>query len=208
LTADSWFGYAKREGTGALSLNAEVTSRPNSATTETRTITGTSTVFTKELKVGYWLTFYTSNAVDYRVITEIESDIKLKVDRALPSGWTATATNWGYVSCPPRIGKRAVGLGTIESYHDQTETGYGLTTAPVAGTKSASATPYADTGHLVDASGSATMNQHIIVGKGTRFESQFGAQSDWDAKFHESGPWMSVQINGDWETVRVSQTWI
>lgn len=212
LTADSWFGYAKREGTGALSLNAEVTSRPNSATTETRTITGTSTVFTKELKVGYWLTFYTSNAVDYRVITEIESDIKLKVDRALPSGWTATATNWGYVSCPPRIGKRAVGLGTIESLHDQgatSATAYGYTT-PAASVRTHPATAsdytvHSDTGYLVDASGSATMSQHVIHGKGTRFESQFGLASTWDAKFHESGPWMSVQINGDWETVRVAE---
>ena len=57
------------------------------------------------------------------------------------------------------------------------------------------------------ASGAATLKKHRIVGRGTRFESQFGAEEHWSKKvtggFFGQGPWVSVQINGDWETVRV-----
>ena len=125
---------------------------------------------------------------------------------AYVSGGTAIAA-WGYVSCPPRIGKRAVGLGTIETHHDQTVGGSAVNgTAIIAlNTRTASHTPEASTHHLVDASGSATMHTHRIIGRGTRFETQFGLETTWASKFHGAGPWMSVQINGDWETVRVKE---
>lgn len=212
-TAES-FGIAARLGTGTIVAAATDTSRPNSVTTEKLHITGTSSKFTKELKAGYWIVFYASSAVgavasDYRVITAILSDTSLTVDKdvsAYVSGGTAIAA-WGYVSCPPRIGKRAVGLGTIETHHDQTVGGSAVNgTAIIAlNARTASHTPEASTHHLVDASGSATMHTHRIIGRGTRFETQFGLETTWASKFHGAGPWMSVQINGDWETVRVKE---
>ena len=201
------FGIGVRAGTGTIAAAATVTSRPNSATTEQLHIDGTSSEFTKELKAGYWLVLYNSGvAVEYRVITAILSDTSLTVDKDVSS--LATFNSWGYVSCPPRIGKRAVGLGTIESHHDQTATGSTAVngTGVIAlNTRTASHTPELSTGHLVDASGSATMYTHRIIGRGTRFESQFGLETEWASKFHGAGPWMSVQINGDWETVRVNE---
>jgi len=201
------FGIGVRAGTGTIAAASTVTSRPNSVTTEQLHITGTSSEFTKELKAGYWLVLYNSGVVvEYRVITAILSDTSLTVDKDVSS--LATFNSWGYVSCPPRIGKRAVGLGTIESHHDQTATGSTAVngTAVIAlNTRTASDTPELSTDHLVDASGSATMYTHRIIGRGTRFESQFGLETAWASKFHGAGPWMSVQINGDWETVRVNE---
>ena len=200
------FGVASRTGTGTLAASASTTARPNSATTEALTITGTTTAFLQELKVGYWIVVYkASNVVDYRVITSIASETSLTVDYDI-TGFLTGLVSWGYVSCPPRIGKRNVGLGTIETYHSQDTSSAVHGTAAIAeNTKLASETPYADAGHLSDASGSATMSSHRIHGRGTRFESQMGLASTWAAKYHASGPWMSVQINGDWETVRVKE---
>ena len=52
------------------------------------------------------------------------------------------------------------------------------------------------------------MKKHRIVGRGTRFETQFGKESHWGkivtGGYFGQGPWVSVQINGDWETVMVS----
>ena len=209
-TAES-FGIAARLGTGTIKAAATDTSRPNSVTTEKLHITGSSSKFTKELKAGYWIVFYPTNAVnaaasDYRVITAILSDTSLTVDKdvsAYVHGGTAIP-QWGYVSCPPRIGKRSVGLGTIETHHDQTGAVNG--TAIIAfSRRRPSDTPEASTHHLVDASGSATMYTHRIIGRGTRFETQFGLATTWASKFHGAGPWISAQINGDWETVRVNE---
>ncbi|OUS44920.1 hypothetical protein BE221DRAFT_193518 [Ostreococcus tauri] len=214
VTDQSAFGIAARDGTGSIKASTATTARPNSATTETLTITGTGTKFTKELKVGYWLIWYdASSVVHYRVVTAIASDTSLTVDYSLaPISTTISAfansgggfSTWGFVSCPPRIGKRNVGLGTIETYKDQSQA-VGSLTQPALNTRTASATIYADTGDLVDASGSATGMTHIIHGRGTRFASQLGASTTWDAKFYKSGPWLSVQINGDWETVGVKE---
>ena len=214
VTAQSAFGIAARDGTGKIEASTATKALPNSATTETLTITGTLTKFTKELKVGYWLIWYdASSVVHYRVVKTIESDTSLTVDYSLAPISTAISTfanngggfsTWGFVSCPPRIGKRNVGLGTIETYKDQSQA-VGSLTQPALNTRTASATIYADTGDLVDASGSATGMTHIIHGRGTRFASQLGASTTWDAKFYKSGPWLSVQINGDWETVGVKE---
>ena len=200
------FGVAARTGTGTLAASSTTTARPNSATTEALTIDGNTTEFLQELKVGYWIVVYKANdVVDYRVITAIASETSLTVDYDI-TGFLTGLVSWGYVSCPPRIGKRNVGLGTIETYHSQDISSAVHDTAVIAeNTKLASETPYEDAGHLSDASGSATMSSHRIHGRGTRFESQMGASSTWAAKYHKSGPWMSVQINGDWETVRVKE---
>ena len=56
--------------------------------------------------------------------------------------------------------------------------------------------------------GSGTLRAHRIIGRGTRFESQFGPASNWtnawSGGFYGNGPWVSVMINGDWETQKVA----
>mmetsp|Transcript_9004 Transcript_9004/g.30374 ORF Transcript_9004/g.30374 Transcript_9004/m.30374 type:complete len:1423 (-) Transcript_9004:79-4347(-) len=176
--------------TGTLALAATVTALPESGSTQNVTITGSSTEFTKELKVGYWLILYgTAPATpEVRVITSITSDTSLTVDYDLTG---VTWTTWGYVSCPPRIGKRGVGMGTIQNHkEDQSATFQGVA-ANAASTK------------IADASGAATGKTVRIGGQGTRFASQLGASTTWNTYSYTSGPWMSVQINGDWETVQV-----
>jgi len=227
------FTLGTPRGSGALSYgpnSAEVV-LPNSASKEQLTIvcsagndlptTPTPNAagackFTKELKVGYWLVLDTLDPPQTRVITSIKSDTELTVDAdftlrnattqnsadlavALSHSGTslAAANEWTYVACPPRIGKRAVGLGIIESHWDQ-------------------ASDFKDSGSISSgraddsirrASGAATLKKHRIVGRGTRFESQFGVENHWSKStsggYFGQGPWMSVQINGDWETVRV-----
>ena len=176
--------------TGTLAINTGTTTYlPESGSSQKVHITGSSTVFTKELKVGYWLILYgTAPATPaYRVITSIISETSLTVDYDLTG---LTWSSWGYVSCPPRIGKRGVGMGTIQNHKfDQTST-YQSVAANAASTK------------LADASGAATGNTLRITGQGTRFLSQLGAVSSWVTYSYTSGPWLSVQINGDWETVQ------
>jgi hypothetical protein len=138
-------------------------------------IIGTSTKFTKELKVGYWLVIYgTAPATPtYRVITSIISDTSLTVDYDLNgvltqvSGSAIAATSWGYISCPPRIGKRGVGLGTIQNHKEDQSGAYASVAANSATTT------------IEDASGSATGNTVRIAGQGTRFASQLGAVANW-----------------------------
>ena len=177
--------------TGTIALDtATSTALTESGSTQKVTITGSSTEFTKELKVGYWLILYgTAPATpEVRVITSITSDTSLTVDYDLTGVTWAT---WGYVSCPPRIGKRGVGMGTIQNHkEDQSATFQGVA-ANAASTK------------IADASGAATGKTVRIGGQGTRFASQLGASTTWNTYSYTSGPWMSVQINGDWETVQV-----
>uniref|UniRef100_A0A7S0KG39 Uncharacterized protein n=1 Tax=Ostreococcus mediterraneus TaxID=1486918 RepID=A0A7S0KG39_9CHLO len=176
--------------TGTLTLAATVTALPGSGSTQQVTITGSSTEFTKELKVGYWLILYgTAPATpEVRVITSITSDTSLTVDYDLTGVTWAT---WGYVSCPPRIGKRGVGMGTIQNHKEDQSTTFQSVAANAASTK------------IEDASGAATGKTVRIGGQGTRFASQLGASTTWNTYSYTSGPWMSVQINGDWETVQV-----
>ena len=98
-------------------------------------------------------------------------------DGALPhSGQALAAVNeWTYIPCPPRIGKYATGLGIIETHTEQE-----------ADFKDSGAI---GTGYLRRCSGSCTMKEHRIVGRGTRFESQFGKQSSWAKK--ESGGYLT-----------------
>ena len=169
--------------------------------------------FTKELKVGYWLVLDKADPVVHRVITSIKSDYELTVDADFTLS-SATATDdlthsgtdlaavgeWTWVACPPRIGKRATGMGTIETHADQT-TDFKDSGVIQAGRALA-------TGWLGRASGAATMKKHRLVGRGTRFETQFGAETHWakmePGAYYKEGPWMSVQLNGDWETVKIA----
>ena len=221
------FTLGTPRGRGALKYGPEESEviLPNSQSREQLTIVckktyTASTVndtdackFTKELKVGYWLVLDKADPVVHRVITSIKSDYELTVDADFTlSSATATDTlthsntdlalenEWTWVACPPRIGKRATGMGTIETHADQTtdfkdsgviQAGRALTT-----------------GWLGRASGAATMKKHRLVGRGTRFETQFGAETHWakmePGAYYKEGPWMSVQLNGDWETVKIA----
>ena len=221
------FTLGTPRGRGALKYGPEESEviLPNSQSREQLTIVcqeqySASTVnntnackFTKELKVGYWLVLDKADPVVHRVITSIKSDYELTVDADFTlSAATATdtlthsntllalANEWTWVACPPRIGKRATGMGTIETHADQTtdfkdsgviQAGRALTT-----------------GWLGRASGAATMKKHRLVGRGTRFETQFGAEAHWTkmepGAYYKEGPWMSVQLNGDWETVKIA----
>ena len=225
------FSLGTPRGTGALSYgpsSSEVI-LPNSASKEQLTVVctagndlptsptpGAGCKFTKELKVGYWLVLDFLDPPVTRVITSIKSDTELTVDAdfTLRNATTqagsdnsvalshsgdalALANQWTFVACPPRVGKRGVGLGVIESHHDQT------TDFKESG---AIATQRTDAS-LTRASGAATLKKHRIVGRGTRFESQFGVETHWvktqTGGYFGQGPWLTVQINGDWETVRV-----
>ena len=190
---------------GDLAVSTTETPLPGSSSKQKITITGTvNPAFTKDLKVGYWLILYSSAAPAtpvVRVITSITSDTQLTVDYDLTGlGGPWTTTNWGYVSCPPRIGKRGVGMGTIQNFKEDQSAAF--TGDALGGTTSVLAALVTST-KLEDASGAATGKTLRIGGQGTRFKSQLGASSTWNAYSYTSGPWMSVQINGDWETVQV-----
>ena len=180
--------------TGAIALAATVTALPGSGSTQQVTITGSFTEFTKELKVGYWLILYgTAPATpEVRVITSITSDTSLTVDYDLTGDGSVTSwSTWGYVSCPPRIGKRGVGMGTIQNHKEDQSVTFNGADGGITSTK------------IADASGAATGKTVRIGGQGTRFASQLGASTTWNTYSYTSGPWLSVQINGDWETVQV-----
>mmetsp|Transcript_10688 Transcript_10688/g.12494 ORF Transcript_10688/g.12494 Transcript_10688/m.12494 type:complete len:1506 (+) Transcript_10688:181-4698(+) len=217
------FTLGTPRGTGGLSFgptSSEVV-MPNSATKEQLTIvcstgnnlptspnpaSNSGCKFTKELKPGYLLVIDKFSPPKVRVITAIISDTELTVDADffisnttsdetfLPHSGdelaSSDSTQWTYVSCPPRVGKWATGLGTIESHIDQS-------------------TNFKDSGDMIDGeiarcSGACTLKRHRIVGRGTRFETQFGKETTWAEKesggYYGVGPWVSVQINGDWET--------
>ena len=211
--------------------------------------------FAKELKPGYLLVIDASSVSPFstqlpitRVITSIVSDVQLTVDAdfnqalnlvrtynvSLPYSGSAGAAGdvianageWTFVACPPRVGKRANGAGTIESSWKQDF--WSNTTYPQLDTVNITA----DSGNWDTASGGATGNMHRIVGRGTRFLTQFGPSSTWAAPdsggYSGLGPYITVQaralcplplteaptdaharfavppqINGDWETQRV-----
>jgi len=169
--------------------------------------------FTKELKVGYWLVLDKMTPPLTRVITSIKSDTELTVDAdftlsnaTVTSVLThsgnvlASANDWTYISCPPRIGKRGTGMGVIETHFDQ-RTNFKDSGAITTGRSGAAYEWWR-------ASGAATGKAHRIVGRGTRFETQFGKKAHWakamSGGYFGQGPWVSVQINGDWETVLIN----
>ena len=221
------FTLGMPRGTGALKLgpSASETVMPNSGTKEQLTVvcaTGQNNLptnptpwqagsckFTKELKAGYLLIIDSMTPPKVRTITSIISDTELTVDAdyyqsnytvstaVLPHSDQSLAgvNGWTYVPCPPRIGKVATGIGTIESHTDQS-------------------TDFKDsgvitTGAIQRCSGSCTLKNHRIIGRRTRFESQFGPESHWPSKksgsYYGLGPWVSVEINGQWETQPVKK---
>ena len=197
--------------------------------------------FARELKPGYLLIVQDTTGPIVRTITSIISDVALTVDadfmatnsstpqqvsalgstgalsysgaNSTTAGTVIAANNtaWTYVACPPRVGKRAYGVGTITSSFNQG--GWVNLSNTALGT--AAAAPNIDSynvsalgGTLGTASGGATGMQHRIVGSSTRFSSQFGASTTWSLKngsgaLYGFGPYISVQINGDWETQKV-----
>jgi len=188
--------------------------------------------FAKELKAGYLLVAnFSGGAPVVRVITSVVSDVELTVDAdflqsavllggVLPwsgatagaAGWSVAAAGaWTYVACPPRVGKRANGAGNIESSWQQGAWSSAALTSAAEATAAAALAVDSYTvtaGNLLTASGGATGSAHRIVGRGTRFASQFGASTVWAAAasggYFNQGPYVSVQINGDWETQKVS----
>ena len=195
--------------------------------------------FARELKPGYLLIVHDTSGPIVRTITSIISDVALTVDAdfstsasstpqqvtslgtsgALPySGansslpgtvLAANSTAWTYVACPPRVGKRANGVGTIMSSFNQGGWVNLSTAAQATAAKALGIDSYVATlGTPSTASGGATGMQHRIVGSSTRFSSQFGASTTWSLKngsgaLYGFGPYISVQINGDWETQKV-----
>lgn len=176
--------------------------------------------FAKELKAGYLLVIDASTKSNFssrlpvtRVITSIISDTELTVDADfnqglylgsdfldthLPhSGRTkdtpgfpiAGVGEWTFVACPPRVGKRANGVGTIESSWNQAAWSSSLLDSTDVSK---------NTGDLTTASGGATGLQHRIVGRGTRFATQFGPSSAWglggSGGYYGFGPYISVQV--------------
>jgi hypothetical protein len=179
--------------------------------------------FAKELKPGYLLVIDASTASGFpsrvpvtRVITSIISDVALTVDADFNQGdglssyrvkdyptrlphsgavgaagnLIAAANQWTFVACPPRVGKRANGAGTIESSWNQVN----WTSYPVLD----SVTIAANSGDWTTASGGATGNQHRIVGRGTRFATQFGPAATWalfgSGGYYGLGPYLTVQV--------------
>jgi len=227
------FTLGTPRGTGALkygSTSHEVV-LPNSATKEQLTIvckngnnnlpadpdphaaapdaaTGPACKFSKELKPGYWLVLDQVNPPVHRVITSIKSDTELTVDADFSqadalassslahSGTDLAAPNtWTYVACPPRIGKIGMGIGTIETHHDQTSD------------FAASGSILDNSGQIMRCSGACTLKKHRLVGRGTRFETQFGKEAVWSKAvsggYFGQGPWVTTKINNDWETQKV-----
>uniref|UniRef100_A0A7S0X795 Uncharacterized protein n=1 Tax=Mantoniella antarctica TaxID=81844 RepID=A0A7S0X795_9CHLO len=223
------FTLGTPRGTGALNFgptSSEVV-LPNSASKEQLTVVcglgndlpttptpdeADSCKFTKELKVGYWLVLDKADPPVMRVITSIKSDTELTVDADFTlsnstvnvpqlshSGSSLAAKNdWTFVACPPRIGKRGTGMGVIETHADQRSDF--KNSGPITANRQDNA--------IMRASGAASMTEHRIIGRGTRFETQFGQKNHWSKKvtggYFGHGPWVSVQINGDWETVMVA----
>ena len=111
---------------------------------------------------------------------------------SLPGYLLAPAGGWTYVACPPRVSKRANGLGLVESLWDQS-----------SNFKNSGAITRAS-GNILTASGAATLSKHRLVGRGTRFETQMGPASTWantgSGGYYAMGPFVTVQINGDYET--------
>jgi hypothetical protein len=179
--------------------------------------------FTKELKVGYLLVLDKLSPPTVRTITSIKSDTELTVDHdpaagidaadgayaavdgygpggtKLPHSETTLADEfeWTWVACPPRVGKNAIGLGVIETHYNQEDAFEGTTAIAV------------NDGNIETCSGACTLKRHRIIGRGSRFESQFGPSSSWanngTGAYFGLGPWMTVEINGDLETQRVSE---
>ena len=176
--------------------------------------------FAKELKAGYLLVIDNSTKSNFssrlpvtRVITSIISDTELTVDADfnqglylgsdllepnLPHSGSKPGTpgfpiagvgEWTFVACPPRVGKRANGVGTIESSWNQAAWPNSLLDSTDVSNI---------TGNLTTASGGATGLQHRIVGRGTRFATQFGPSSAWgnggSGGYYGLGPYISVQV--------------
>jgi hypothetical protein len=173
--------------------------------------------FAKELKAGYLLVIDNSTQSNFssrlpvtRVITSIISDTELTVDadfnqglylgsdfldtnlphsgtKGTPGFPIAGVGEWTFVACPPRVGKRANGVGTIESSWNQATWSNSLLDSTDVSK---------NTGDLTTASGGATGLQHRIVGRGTRFATQFGQAwaSFGSGGYYGLGPYISVQV--------------
>jgi hypothetical protein len=183
------------------------------------TASADSCKFAKQLKPGYLLVINASTAPGIssrlpvtRVITSIVSDVELTVDAdfsqdeylvrttaaGLPHSGAAGAAgfviaaegDWTFVACPPRVGKRANGAGTIESSWNQ---GSWSVPAPLLDNE----TIAAGDGDWATAGGGATGSKHRIVGRGTRFATQFGLPATWDrfgsGGYYGQGPYLTVQ---------------
>ena len=125
------------------------------------------------------------------------ADVTTHLATKLPPDTTlALEGKWTYVACPPRVGKRGTGLGVIESHADQSTDFHG------SGAITSGRVGY---GSGAPRRGDAQEAPHRRPRHA--LESQFGAEEHWSKKvtggFFGQGPWVSVQINGDWETVRV-----
>jgi hypothetical protein len=214
------FTLGTPRGTGGLSYGPadKELVLPNSETKEQLTIVCTAgndlptsptpsagCKFTKELKPGYLVVLDKVTPPLVRVVTSIKSDTEFTVDADFgQENYTVTDTlthsgdvladpdDWTFVACPPRVGKRAVGLGSIETHTDQ-ETDF----------KDSDSIPI-NSGVIQRMSGAGTLKRHRIIGRGTRFETQFGKEAHWSKAvsggYFGHGPWVQVQINGDWET--------
>ena len=216
------FTLGTPRGTGALVFGdvTQETNLPASGSREQLVVccADNSCKFARELKAGYLLVVDGSASFSSlpisRVITSIISDTELTVDadfnqgsflardflnQPLPhSGATAGAAGaaiagvgeWTFVACPPRVGKRANGAGTIESSWNQAA----WSSYPLLDGINVSAS----SGNPVTASGGATGLQHRIVGRGTRFATQFGSAANWAAfgsgGYYSQGPYISVQV--------------
>jgi hypothetical protein len=175
--------------------------------------------FAKELKPGYLLVIDGSSASSLpitRVITSIVSDVELTVDADFNQGKYLVRTttcasppcklphsgdagdagdliaaegDWTFVACPPRVGKRANGAGTIESSWNQGS----WSVYPVLD----SVVIAANDGVRATAGGGATGSKHRIVGRGTRFATQFGLPATWalfgSGGYYGQGPYLTVQ---------------
>jgi hypothetical protein len=180
--------------------------------------------FAKELKPGYLLVIDASTATDFasrlpvtRVITSIISDVALTVDADFNQGDGVTTSflvknyptklphsglvgaagdgiaaefEWTFVACPPRVGKRANGAGTIESSWNQGSWSAYPVLDSVAITN--------NSGVWATASGGATGSMHRVVGRGTRFATQFGPAATWalfgSGGYYGLGPYLTVQV--------------
>ena len=222
------FTLGTPRGTGSLAFGdiTQETNLPASGSREQLVVRcgsgDTTCKFARELKAGYLLVIDASTEAAFisrlpitRVITSIVSDSELTVDAdfnqgsylgsdylnlPLPHSGASKGTagdaiagsgEWTFVACPPRVGKRANGVGTIESSWNQ-----GAWSAPYPLLDSA--TVSTTTGNLATASGGATGLQHRIVGRGTRFATQFGPDTTWGSTssggYYGLGPYISVQV--------------
>ena len=219
------FTLGTPRGTGPLAFGdlTQETNLPASGSREQLLVRcGDATCkFAKELKAGYLLVIDASTTTGFsnrlpvsRVITSIISDTELTVDAdfnqasflgrnylnlplphsgasaSTPGAAIARSREWTFVACPPRVGKRANGAGTIESSWNQAA----WSTFPLLDSFNVSASA----GNLATASGGATGLQHRIVGRGTRFATQFGPAANWGMRgsggYFSQGPYLSVQV--------------